>query len=262
MSLNQLQKKINYTFKDFLLLRTALTHRSYLNEKDRDLTILEHNERLEFLGDAVLELCVTDFLYKNYADKEGYLTALRASLVNYKLIGLVGQELELENLILLSSGEKAELGKARLTIVADGVEALLGAMYLDGGIEPCNDFVDKFVLTKLEEIIKNSSWKDDKTVLQEVSQKHFKVTPRYKVMETIGKDHEKTFRIAVVLGNELTAEGIGKSKQEAETNAAGNALILIKAKMELENQSETDKEIQIKSTMTATTTQITTITTD
>lgn len=234
MSLTQLQITINYTFKDFLLLRTALTHRSYLNEKERDLTILEHNERLEFLGDAVLELCVTDFLYKNYTDKEGYLTALRASLVNYKLIGLVGQELDLENLILLSSGEKAELGKARLTIVADGVEALLGAMYLDGGIEPCRDFVDNFILTKLDAIIANSSWKDDKTVLQEVAQKYLKVTPRYKVIETIGKDHEKTFKIAVLLGNEMTAEGIGKSKQEAETIAAGNALILIKSQIETE----------------------------
>lgn len=236
MSLTQLQITINYTFKDFLLLRTALTHRSYLNEKERDMTILEHNERLEFLGDAVLELCVTDFLYKNYEDKEGYLTALRASLVNYKLIGLVGQELDLENLILLSSGEKAELGKARLTIVADGVEALLGAMYLDGGIEPCNDFVNTFILSKLEEIIKNSSWKDDKTILQEVAQKHFKVTPRYKVVETLGKDHEKTFKIAVLLGNELTAEGIGKSKQEAETIAAKNALIIIKTKIKITNE--------------------------
>lgn len=236
MSLTQLQITMNYTFKDFLLLRTALTHRSYLNEKERDLTILEHNERLEFLGDAVLELCVTDFLYKNYTDKEGYLTALRASLVNYKLIGLVGQELDLENLILLSSGEKAELGKARLTIVADGVEALLGAMYLDGGIEPCRAFVDDFILTKLEAIIQNAAWKDDKTVLQEVAQKYLKVTPRYKVIETIGKDHEKTFKIAVLLGNEMTAEGIGKSKQEAETAAAGNALTLIKSQMEIENE--------------------------
>lgn len=236
MSLTQLQITINYTFKDFLLLRTALTHRSYLNEKERDLTILEHNERLEFLGDAVLELCVTDFLYTNYTDKEGYLTALRASVVNYKLIGLVGQELDLENLILLSSGEKAELGKARLTIVADGVEALLGAMYLDGGIEPCRGFVDDFILTKLEAIIQNSSWKDDKTVLQEVAQKYLKVTPRYKVIETIGKDHEKTFKIAVLLGNEMTAEGTGKSKQEAETAAAGNALTLIKSQIEIENE--------------------------
>ena len=132
--LDDLQQIINYQFENPQLLKTALTHRSYLNERERDMTILEHNERLEFLGDAVLELCVTDFLYKNFEEKEGYLTALRASLVNYKLIGEVGVEIGLENLIYLSAGEKAELGKARLTIVADAVEAVLGAIYLDGGI--------------------------------------------------------------------------------------------------------------------------------
>lgn len=234
-ALHDLQVKISYQFENPLLLKTALTHRSYLNERDRDMTILEHNERLEFLGDAVLELCVTDFLYKNFDDKEGYLTALRASLVNYKLIGEVGLELGLENLIYLSSGEKAELGKARLTIVADAVEAVLGAMYLDGGIGPCAHFVKDLVLSKLESIILNHRWRDDKTILQEMCQKHFKITPRYKVVTMLGKDHDKIFKIAVFLGSEMLAEGDGKSKQEAETVAAGHALIIIRTRVEVEN---------------------------
>ncbi len=233
--LTDLQNRINYQFENQLLLKTALTHRSYLNERERDMTILEHNERLEYLGDAVLELCVTDFLYKNFDDKEGYLTALRASLVNYKLIGEVGIELGLENLIYLSIGEKSELGKARLTIVADAVEAILGAIYLDGGIGPCAHFVKNLILSKLESIILNHRWKDDKTILQEICQKHFKITPRYKVMAMLGKDHDKIFKIAVFLGTELLAEGEGKSKQEGETLAAGGALTVIRTRVEIEN---------------------------
>lgn len=231
--LDDLQQIINYQFENPQLLKTALTHRSYLNERERDMTILEHNERLEFLGDAVLELCVTDFLYKNFEEKEGYLTALRASLVNYKLIGEVGVEIGLENLIYLSAGEKAELGKARLTIVADAVEAVLGAIYLDGGIGHCTHFVKNFILSKLEEIILNNRWKDDKTILQEMCQKHFKITPRYKVMAMLGKDHDKVFKIAVLLNSELLAEGEGKSKQEAETIAATHALNVIKNRIEV-----------------------------
>ena len=237
MDLVFVQNQLDYTFQDERLLKTALVHRSYMNERDRDQTLTEHNERLEFLGDAVLELVVTEYLFTHLTESEGYMTALRSSMVNYKIIGEVGIELGLENNILLSKGEKEELGKARLTIVADSTEAVIGAMYLDGGIEPCTKFIKQRVLSKLEDIIRDSLYKDAKTQLQEYTQKIFKITPSYKLVGSEGKDHEKVFHIAVYLGGEdIIGQGEGRSKQEAETMAA-------KAGMELLLSRESDETI-------------------
>jgi len=237
MSLEKVQEKIGYKFQNLHLLKTSLVHRSYLNEKDKDEDITEHNERLEFLGDAVLELVVTEYLFITYPDNEGFLTALRASLVNYKIVGEIGNSLGLDSEILLSKGEKEELGKARLTIVADCVEAILGAMYLDGGILPCKRFIEVNVLVKLKEIINNQEYKDYKTLLQEFSQKHTKSTPYYKVISTEGKDHEKTFTIGVWIGGKNLSQADGKSKQDAETKAATLALKILQTEF-IEIQEE------------------------
>ena len=222
--LEQLQLRLNYKFQDPRLLRLSLVHTSYLSEKGRDQDIKEHNERLEFLGDAVLELCVTEFLYNNYKEDEGFLTSLRSSLVNYRTVGEVGNDIGLQDYILISSGERSELGFARLTIVADGMEAVLGAMFLDGGYEPCMTFVKNFMLPKLDNIISNKTYKDPKTNLQEYAQKNIKQTPRYKLIASEGKDHEKVFTIGVFLGGKIVGQGIGRSKQDAETEAAAKAM--------------------------------------
>lgn len=222
--LQSFQVLIGYKFKNQKLLKTALTHKSYLSEKGRDPEILENNERLEFLGDAVAELIVTEYLYANFDNDEGYLTALRSSLVNYKIMGELGKELGMDEIILLSRGEKEELGKARLTIVADALESILGAMYLDGGYEPCREFIRKFLLIKLPDIINQKSYKDEKTRLQEYTQRKFKITPKYKILSSEGLDHNKVFRAGVYLEKKKIADGQGKSKQEAQTMAAFKAL--------------------------------------
>lgn len=228
MDLTLIQEKIGYTFKDQQLLITALVHRSYLNEKNRDETIKNHNERLEFLGDAVLELIVTDYLYKKTHENEGVLTAIRSSLVNYKQIGKIGVNLGFETEILLSKGEREELGKARLTIVADSVEAVIGAMYLDGGMEPCIDFINNHLFVYLPEIMENQTYKDYKTLVQELCQKYTKITPHYRLISSEGKDHEKVFTIGLWVGPDLVAKGIGRSKQDAETEAAKDAIEILK----------------------------------
>jgi ribonuclease-3 len=233
MDLSRIQQSLGYTFINPKLLKQALVHRSYLNEKDKDEDVKEHNERLEFLGDAVLELIVTDYLYKQVDQNEGMLTALRASLVNYKTIGEVGNAIDLDTTILLSRGEKEELGRARLTIVADCVEAILGALYLDGGLEVCKRFVEEKILVLLPEIIASGSYKDFKTLMQEFCQKHTKITPHYRVISSEGKDHEKVFLIGVWVGNEKIAEGEGRSKQEAETEAAQTALQILQKRFEV-----------------------------
>jgi ribonuclease-3 len=230
MNLEVLEQALEYKFKAPNLLQQALVHRSYLNEKNRNMDITEHNERLEFLGDAVLELVVTDYLYKHVHQDEGVLTALRASLVNYKTIGQIGNELGLDMMILLSKGEKEELGRARITIVADCMEAILGAMYLDGGLEPCINFINQKVLPLLPQILETGSYKDFKTLMQEFCQKHTKITPQYRVISSEGKDHQKIFRIGVWVADEMLAEGEGRSKQEAETEAAQKALEILKQK--------------------------------
>lgn len=228
--ITELETKINYTFVNKELLLQALVHKSYLSDKNNKERIFSNNERLEFLGDAVLELVVTEYLYKNFDDKEGLLTSLRASLVNYKINGEVGNSLGLDEDMLISHGEKSELGKARLSIVADAVEAIIGAIYLDGGYENSRNFILKFIIPKLPEIIKNKSYKDPKTSLQELVQKMIHMTPKYKLLKSDGKDHNKTFDIAVLINGVLIATGVGKSKQEAQTIAAQNAIDLIESK--------------------------------
>ena len=221
---NKFQELIEYQFINPKLLYTALVHRSYLNEKHHYQDLTEHNERLEFLGDAVAEIIVTNFLYLTFNEPEGFLTSLRAALVNYKNMGQAGLEIGLDDLILISNGEKAELGKARLSIVADAVEAVIGAIYLDGGYEIAKKFVDSYILNKLSTILQNQSYKDNKTQFQEYTQKHLKQTPRYQITQSQGKDHEKVFTIEVTVGGVRYSEGTGKSKQDAELDAAGKAL--------------------------------------
>lgn len=218
-----LEKKLELNFENKDLLMQAFTHRSYLNENP-DFK-LEHNERLEFLGDAVIELIVTEHLYKEYPEKpEGDLTNWRAALVNAKMLTSVAEELGFNDFLLLSRGETKEVGKARAYILANTFEALLGALYLDSGYKPCDEFIKKYLLKKLAEIIKDGSYKDLKSKFQEELQERVSITPNYKVMKELGPDHEKKFVVGVFLGSELIAEGEGSSKQEAEESAAELAL--------------------------------------
>jgi ribonuclease-3 len=219
-----LEKKLGLEFKNRDLLIEAFCHRSYLNEHPD--FYLPHNERLEFLGDAVLELIVTEYLYKKYPEKnEGELTNWRAALVNAKILGEVARELGFNDFLLLSKGEEKETGKARLYILANTFEALIGAIYLDQGYEVAKNFVEKnLIKRKLPEIIEKGLFKDPKTRFQEEAQERVKITPTYKVLEEWGPDHAKHFIVGVFLGNELIAKGEGSSKQEAEEEAAKNAL--------------------------------------
>ena len=218
-----LEKNLGLKFKNKDLLKQAFTHRSYLNENP-DFK-LDHNERLEFLGDAVIELIVTEHLFKDYPEKaEGDLTNWRAALVNAKMMTSVAEELGFNDFLLLSRGEKKELGKARAYILANAFEALLGALYLDSGYKPCDEFIQKHLLKNLVVIIKEGSYKDAKSKFQEQAQEKVSVTPSYKVIKQSGPDHDKIFIVGVYLNTELVAEGKGSSKQEAEEAAAKEAL--------------------------------------
>jgi ribonuclease-3 len=223
MDFEILEKKLGVHFKNKDILTQAFTHRSYLNENP-DLK-LEHNERLEFLGDAVMELIVTENLYKEYPEKtEGDLTNWRAALVNAKMLTSVAEELGFNDFLLLSRGESKETGKARAYILANTFEAFLGALYLDSGYNPCEEFIKKNLLKNLAEIIKDGSYKDAKSKFQEEAQERVSITPSYKVIKESGPDHEKTFVVGVYLDTELVAEGQGMSKREAEEAAAELAL--------------------------------------
>ena len=201
----------------------AFCHRSYLNENPD--FYLFHNERLEFLGDAVLELAVTQYLYNKYPQKsEGELTNWRASLVNAKILAEVAREVGFNDFLLLSRGEDKELGKARQYILANTFEALIGAAYLDQGIEPCQKFIEKNLIKELPRIIEGGLYKDAKSRFQEESQERAGITPTYKVLEEWGPDHARNFTIGAFLDKELIAKGEGSSKQEAELEAAKNAL--------------------------------------
>jgi ribonuclease-3 len=220
---SKLEKRIGIKFKNKDLLKEALTHRSYLNERPN--LRLKHNERLEFLGDAVLELVVTEYLYRRYPDKpEGELTNFRAALVKATMLYEIASELELDNFLLLSRGEAKDLGKGRQYILANAVEALIGAIYLDKGYKPAKSFVEKNILSQLENVIKEGLLKDAKSLFQEKAQEIVNTTPTYKVLKEWGPDHAKHFVIGVYLGNELVAQGEGSSKQEAEQSAAEAAL--------------------------------------
>lgn len=218
------EKSIGVTFKDKKILTIAFTHRSYLNENPN--TGLEHNERLEFLGDAVLELIVTDFLYAKYKDEpEGMLTSYRAALVNATIIAEIALKLGMNDFLLLSKGEAKDTGKARQYILANTFEALLGAIYLDQGYDTAEKFVKEYLLPRVDEIVSKKLWRDSKSLVQEMAQEHVGVTPSYKVIQESGPDHDKHFVIGIFFGEEQIAEGKGKSKQEGEQQAAEAALI-------------------------------------
>lgn len=217
------EKKTKITFKNKNLLKQAFIHRSYINENGN--TGLSHNERLEFLGDAVLELIVTDFLYKKYPSyTEGELTALRSALVNAVIIADVAQKIGMNDFLLLSRGEAKDTGKARQYILANTYEAFAGAVYLDLGYEAVNQFVKDTLLPCTDEIVNKKLWRDAKSLVQEKAQEFVEVTPSYKVLNESGPDHDKHFTVGIFFGSELIAEGKGKSKQEAEQSAAQNAL--------------------------------------
>jgi ribonuclease-3 len=219
-----LEKSINIFYKNKDLLIQAFCHRSYLNENPD--FYLSHNERLEFLGDAVLELITTDYLFRNYPDKpEGEMTGWRASLVNANILSDTAKEMGFENFLLLSSGEEKEKGKARKYILSDTFEAFIGSLYLDQGYEVTRKFIEKYLIeNKLPEIIEKKLFKDPKSLFQEKAQEIVGVTPSYQVLEESGPDHMKFFIVGVFLGEELVAKGDGSSKHEAELRAADEAL--------------------------------------
>lgn len=220
--------QLGFEFDNVELLMTAFTHRSYLNEHKKSTS--EHNERLEFLGDAVLELAVTDFLYDNFSEPEGILTSWRSALVRTESISDAGVRLGYEPLIRMSRGEKHGSDRARAQILANAFEALLGAIYLDKGYVVAEVFVKKHILMKLDAILEEGSWRDPKSHLQEVSQSIDNLTPQYRVLEEIGPDHEKTFRLGVYVGDTLMGVGEGPSKQIAQQQAAREALRAYKAR--------------------------------
>lgn len=223
MNFSTFEEKIGIKFKNKNLLKQAFTHRSYLNENPS--LALEQNERLEFLGDAVLELAITEYLYKKYPKKtEGEMTALRAALVNSITLSEVAGGLNVGDFLLLSKGEAKSLGKARQYILANAFEALIGAIYLERGYEKICEFLEKNLFGKIEEVIEKKLWIDAKSLFQEKAQEMESVTPSYKVLSESGPDHEKVFIMGVFLGDELVAEGKGASKQEAEQDAARNGL--------------------------------------
>lgn len=216
-------KHIGLKFKDENFLLEALTHRSYLNENPR--WHLPHNERLEFLGDAVLELVVSEDLFKKFPNyPEGQMTVLRAALVNYQNLAKVSENIGLDDFVLMSRGERRDTGKAREVILANAIEAVIGAIYLDQGMKAVEKFIEEFVMPGLPEIMKTRSYKDAKSELQEIIQEKMRVTPNYKVLDESGPAHKRRFKVGVYFGEELIASGEGNSKQEGELEAAKEAL--------------------------------------
>lgn len=224
MDLSPLELKLGVEFNNKDLLLQALTHRSYLNENPN--FYLDQNERLEFLGDAVLELAVTRYLYSNYKNPEGELTSWRAALVNSKMLSSVSRELEVNDFLLLSRGEAKDVGRAREYILANAMEAIIGAIYLDKSFEVAEKFILDNIIPKLPEIIEKKLYRDSKSRFQEEAQDRVGITPTYEVLDEHGPDHAKHFTIGVFLDKELIAKGEGNSKQEAQEKAADNALEL------------------------------------
>jgi len=217
-----LEEKIGISFKNKDLLLTALTHRSYLNENPT--WKLDHNERLEFLGDAVLELVVTEDLYTKYPNPEGELTNWRAALVNAVMLAQLSTEFQLNDYILMSRGEAKDTGRARQYILANAMEALIGAIYLDQGYAVAAEFIHRFISKELPRIIENRLYRDAKSLFQEQAQDKVGITPSYKVIQEWGPDHARQFKVGVYLKGELAGEGEGASKQEAQQKAAEAAL--------------------------------------
>jgi len=211
------------SFKNPDLLKQAFTHRSYLNEHPEEAS--EHNERLEFLGDAVLELAVTEYLFEKYPEKnEGDLTSYRAALVNTSTLSMVSTGLGFNENLLLSKGEAKDTGRARQYILANIFEAVVGAIFLDQGYKGAQLFIEKNIFPLTEDIVEKGLWQDAKSRLQEVAQEKLSITPHYKVVKEDGPDHDRHFTVAVFFGDEEVIDGNGRSKQEAQQNAAKQAL--------------------------------------
>jgi ribonuclease-3 len=222
-NLKEFEERIGVSFTNEKMLEQAFVHRSYINENGR--SGLEHNERLEFLGDAVLELSVTDFLFRKYKHKaEGELTAHRAALVNAVTLSEIAVEMGMNEFLFLSKGEAKDTGRARQSILADAFEAVIGAIYLEHGYKEADEFIKKFLLSKTDEVAKRGLLKDAKSKVQEKSQELYGVTPKYKVLKEVGPDHDKKFLVGIFFGAEEIARGEGKSKQEAEQVAAQEAI--------------------------------------
>lgn len=216
------REKLGFEFNNLDLLITALTHRSYVNEHRK--SVHHHNERLEFLGDAVLELAVTEYLFNNFSEPEGILTAWRAALVRTESIGDAGDKLGYGPLIRMSKGEKNGSERAHLQILANAFEAVIGAIYLERGFEDARDFIHKHIIVKLDGILESGSWRDPKSYLQEISQRVDSQTPVYKVLSEEGPDHDKVFTLGVFVGEKMMGRGTGPSKQVAQQQAARAAI--------------------------------------
>lgn len=222
-SLEKLQLQLGVRFDELEHLLVAITHRSYLNEH-REAT-QDHNERYEFLGDAVLELVVTDFLFNKYLEKpEGELTAIRAALVNTVSISEASTKLGINEFLLLSKGEERDTGRARQYILANAFEAIVGALYLDQGYDAAKEFIAAQLFDKTDKIIEKRLWQDAKSRFQELAQEHVGVTPAYETLSQTGPDHDRVFTVGAFLQKEKVAEGNGRSKQEAEQAAAEKAI--------------------------------------
>jgi ribonuclease-3 len=221
-----IEKRIGFSFSDKDILREALTHRSFLNEH-QEWTV-PHNERLEYLGDAVIELIVTEYLYQKYPmSQEGELTSFRAALVNYQMMAKVAREILLDQSLFLSRGESRDVGKARDVILANAFEALIGAIYLDGKYSAAAEFVERTLVSHLGTILESKSYKDPKSYLQEIVQEKERLTPTYRVLSESGPDHRKNFIVGVFFGDRCVTQGEGTSKQEAESSAARAALEML-----------------------------------
>ena len=216
------REKLGFEFNNLDLLITALTHRSYVNEHRK--SVHHHNERLEFLGDAVLELAVTEYLFNNFSEPEGVLTAWRAALVRTESIGDAGDKLGYGPLIRMSKGERNGSERAHLQILANAFEAVIGAIYLERGFEDARDFIHKHIIVKLDGILESGSWRDPKSYLQEISQRVDSQTPVYKVLSEEGPDHDKVFTLGVFVGEKMMGRGTGPSKQVAQQQAARAAI--------------------------------------
>jgi ribonuclease-3 len=200
----------------------AMTHRSYLNEhKNHNHS---HNERLEFLGDAVLELVVTDYLFQNFNNPEGEMTAWRAALVNGEMLARVAREIGIEDFLMMSKGESKDTGKARNYLLANAIEAIIGAIYLDSGYDAAKDFITKNILSHMDEVLEKKLYLDPKSYFQEKAQEYTNTTPHYKLVSESGPDHDRTFTVGVYLNDEAVAQGSGRSKQDAQREAAKKAL--------------------------------------
>jgi len=223
MDFSTFEKNIGIEFKDKSLLKQAFVHRSYINENKN--SGLAHNERLEFLGDAVLELVITDFLFHEYpTEAEGVLTSYRSALVNATTCSDIATKLQFNDYLLLSKGESKDTGRARQYILANALEAVIGAIYLDGGYDTAKKFIAQHFIPLIEGITKEGSHIDAKSLFQEKAQEFESITPAYKTLKESGPDHDKKFTVGVFLGKDLVAEGEGKSKQDAEQMAARKAL--------------------------------------